>query len=116
MRIACILAAFIAAQSYTNLVIAAEMADRALIGGVIETMNPGQPNASAVAMKEGKIVYVGDDEGVKKFIGKKTDVIDLKGFYVTPGLIDSHTHVIASNLLSPVLMWRQHNPSMKCWR
>lgn len=97
MQFVVVLAVFIATQAFTNLVDAAEMADRALIRGVIETMNPAQPNASAVAMKAGKIVYVGDDEGVKEFIGDKTDVIDLKGYYVTPGLIDSHTHVIASN-------------------
>lgn len=52
-------------------------------------------------MKDGKIVYVGDDEGAKKFIGDKTDVIDLDGYYVTPGFIDVHNHVIASDFVNP---------------
>ena len=97
MRDLIILTILLASQSFAGLSCAAEKADRVLRGGIIETMNPAQTSATAVAMKDGKIIYVGDDDGVKKYIGKKTDDIDLQGFYVTPGLIDSHTHVIASS-------------------
>ena len=41
----------------------------------------------ALAIKYGRIAYVGTDEGVKKYIGKQTKLIDLKGGCVTPGLI-----------------------------
>jgi len=73
-----------------------EKADRVLIGGTIETMNPSQPNATAVAILKGKIIYVGNDQGAKKYIDDKTDVISLNGKYVTPGFIESHNHVVAS--------------------
>ncbi|MFA0813441.1 amidohydrolase [Microbulbifer epialgicus] len=80
----------------THFVGAAEKADRVLIGGVIETMNPNQPTATAVAIHGGKIIYVGNDNGAKKYIDDKTDVISLNGKYVTPGFIESHNHVVAS--------------------
>ena len=79
---------------------AATKADRVLRGGDIETMNPAQPNAEAVALKDGKIIYVGDNEGAKQYVSGKTEVIDLKGKYVTPGLIDPHNHVIASDFVN----------------
>lgn len=47
---------------------------------------------SAVAAAGGEIVFVGDDEGVQKYIGKDTKVIDLDGLYVLPGFIDGHNH------------------------
>ena len=47
---------------------------------------------SAVAAADGEIVFVGDDEGVQKYIGKDTKVIDLDGLYVLPGFIDGHNH------------------------
>ncbi|WP_020415454.1 amidohydrolase [Microbulbifer variabilis] len=59
-------------------------------------MNPNQPKATAVAILNGKIIYVGNDKGAKKYIGDKTDVVALNGKYVTPGFIESHSHVVAS--------------------
>ncbi|GGZ71814.1 amidohydrolase [Algibacter mikhailovii] len=73
------------------------VADKVLQNGTIETMNPDQPTAEAVAMKDGKIVFVGSNNNVKDFVGDNTEVIDLGGKYVTPGFIDAHTHVIASS-------------------
>ncbi len=78
----------------------AQKADRVLIKANIETMNPKQPTAQAVAMKGGKIVFVGNNEEVKKHITGKTDIIDLDGKYVTPGLIESHNHVIAATWMT----------------
>ncbi|WP_420582750.1 amidohydrolase [Reichenbachiella sp.] len=71
-------------------------ADKVLTNAVIETMNPDQPNAEAVAMKDGKIVFVGSSDQANEFVGDNTEVIDLKGKYVTPGFIESHNHVVAS--------------------
>ena len=47
-------------------------------------------HASAFAVKDGKFVYVGDEEGLKDFEG---EVIDLGGKFVMPGIIDSHVHI-----------------------
>ena len=74
----------------------ADPADRVLLGGVIETMNPEQPTAEAVAMKDGTLVFVGSSDAARAHIGDQTEVIDLGGKYVTPGFIESHNHVVAS--------------------
>ena len=47
-------------------------------------------HASAFAVKDGKFVYVGDEEGLKDYEG---EVIDLGGKFVMPGIIDSHIHI-----------------------
>ena len=44
-----------------------------------------------IAIKDGHIAYVGEDAG--HTIGKKTKVIDAKGCYLVPGLLDGHMHV-----------------------
>ena len=75
---------------------ASEVADRVLINGAVETMNPETPTAEAVAIKDGKILFVGDSQGAQAFVGQNTDVIDLAGRYATPGFIESHNHVVSS--------------------
>ncbi|MEI6418867.1 MAG: amidohydrolase [Sphingomonadales bacterium] len=52
------------------------------------------PDAAAVAIRGGKIVYVGSDKGALALRGKRTRVINLNGATVLPGLVDSHTHFI----------------------
>ncbi len=74
----------------------AQTADLVLRGGTFETMNPEQPRAEAVAVKDGKILYVGADAGVDKHVGDSTEVVDLAGKWVTPGFIESHNHVVSS--------------------
>ncbi|NQT78928.1 MAG: amidohydrolase [Candidatus Aminicenantes bacterium] len=71
-----------------------EMADLVLFNGAVWTVNPDQPWAEAVAIKGEKIIDVSSSEKIKKKIGDKTKVIDLKGKMVLPGFIDSHTHFI----------------------
>lgn len=63
--------------------------------GKVYTVNPAQPWAEAVAVDGNKIAYVGNDEGAKKFIGDRTQVIDLKGKMMLPGFVSSHDHLIA---------------------
>lgn len=48
--------------------------------------------ATALAIRDGKFVYVGDDEGVMAHAGPATHVIDVESKLVLPGLIDSHVH------------------------
>ena len=54
-----------------------------------------KPDASAVAVRDGKIVFVGDTREARDYRGDTTRVVDLAGATVVPGLVDSHTHVFA---------------------
>jgi predicted amidohydrolase YtcJ len=65
-----------------------------LANGNILTMNPKQPTASAMAVKEGKIIAVGDLGAVKEAAGNSYEYIDLESKTVVPGFIESHDHVI----------------------
>ncbi|MEL6574636.1 MAG: amidohydrolase [Pseudomonadota bacterium] len=69
-------------------------ADLVLLNGKITTMDPAQPEASALAARDGVFVAVGSDDEMRGLIGPFTQVIDARGQRVIPGLIDSHTHAI----------------------
>ena len=71
----------------------AQDADRAFINGNVYTVDADFSTASAFAVKDGKFIYVGDDAGVKAYIGPRTFVSDLEGKTVIPGLHDSHVHI-----------------------
>lgn len=73
---------------------AAAHADMILVGGAIMTMVPDRPQASAVAIGQGKILAVGSDAEVRALAGPGTRVIELVGRGVTPGLVDGHAHLI----------------------
>jgi predicted amidohydrolase YtcJ len=69
------------------------VADQVFINGKIYTVNHSQPWAEAVAIKDGKFVYVGDNAGAERWINAETEQTDLAGKFVLPGLIDSHLHL-----------------------
>ncbi len=69
-------------------------ADLVLLNARITTMDPAQPEATALAARDGLFVQVGDEAAVRSLIGPFTQVIDAGGKRVIPGLIDSHTHSI----------------------
>jgi len=71
-----------------------QSADTVFYNGTVYTVNPSQPNAQAVAVKDGRIVFVGSNEAVKAVESKTTRLVDLKGATVVPGLTDSHYHLI----------------------
>ncbi len=75
-------------------------ADRVLTNGTIYTVDEKNPNAQAVAIDDGKIVFVGSNEDAKKYISKDTQVEDLKGDLVLPGFIDTHAHYITGAALA----------------
>ena len=52
-----------------------------------------ETHAQALAIKDGKFAYVGDELGVKAWIGDTTEVIDCKGKSIIPGLGDAHMHL-----------------------
>jgi hypothetical protein len=75
-----------------TLVLLAGPADTVLSGARVYTVNPSQPWAQAVAIRDGRIVYVGEDAGAQAWIGLRTRRHDLGGRLVLPGLVDAHTH------------------------
>jgi predicted amidohydrolase YtcJ len=52
-----------------------------------------RPDAEAIAIKDGQILFVGSRTDAQKFAATQTQTIDLKGATVVPGLIDSHVHL-----------------------
>ena len=69
-------------------------ADLVLFNGNIITVDPRDTISHAIAVRDGLISKTGTDEQIQELIGPHTNVIDLKGKTVTPGLVDSHIHVI----------------------
>lgn len=63
----------------------------------IITMNPVQPRARAVAVKQGRIAAVGTEEDVRPY-ENGSPAIDLNGKTVLPGLIDSHVHFTSTGI------------------
>lgn len=70
--------------------------DLILFNGSITTLDPKYPEASNLAIKDGRIIGVDDAEDYHP--GHETKVIDLKGRRVIPGLNDSHLHLIRGGL------------------
>ncbi|MDG9882389.1 MULTISPECIES: amidohydrolase [Pseudomonas] len=73
-------------------------ADLILFNGRFHTVDREKPEASAVAIKDGRFVAVGTDAEAMATRGSATRVIDLKGRCAIPGLNDSHLHLIRGGL------------------
>ncbi len=67
-------------------------AELVLLHGNIYTVNENQPKAEAIAIIGDTIAFVGSNEAVSTWIGEETQVLDLEGKTVTPGLIEGHAH------------------------
>ena len=78
--------------------VSAGPADPILKNGKIYTVDPAFSIVQAIAVKDGLIEAVGDDLSVAGMAGDNTQVIDLGGKVVTPGLIDGHVHFRAIGL------------------
>ncbi|AZC24065.1 amidohydrolase [Pseudomonas sessilinigenes] len=74
------------------------IADLILFNGRLHTVDRANPRATAVAIKDGRFIAVGDDAQAMALRGSSTQVIDLKGRTVIPGLNDSHLHLIRGGL------------------
>jgi predicted amidohydrolase YtcJ len=72
--------------------------DLILHHGRFTTLDRGNPQASAVAIRNGVFAAVGSDAEILPLAGDATQVIDLKGQPVLPGLIDNHLHIIRGGL------------------
>ena len=65
-------------------------ADRIIKNARIYTSDKTNPEATALVVKDGKFIYVGDEAGLAAYEG---EVTDFGGKFITPALIDSHVHV-----------------------
>lgn len=72
-------------------------ADLVLLHGRIHTQDPARRIAQAVAVRGNTIVAVGDDADADALIGQHTQVVDLQGRVVLPGIIDAHVHPALSS-------------------
>ncbi|MFC1476901.1 amidohydrolase [candidate division KSB1 bacterium] len=68
------------------------LADRIFINGKIWTVDNNMPLARCVAVRDGRIIAVGEWNDVSSLAGKTTDIVDLEEQLMLPGFNDSHTH------------------------
>jgi predicted amidohydrolase YtcJ len=73
-------------------------ADLVLTRAAVWTALPDRPWAEAIAVREGRIAYVGDTAGAQPYIGRSTRVLDLHGRMILPGFHDSHAHPLSAGL------------------
>lgn len=85
-----LLAALLAATALSTAAAAAP--ELIIVNAAVQTMEPDQSNAAAVAIENGVFVFVGDDAGARLLAGPNTQIIDARGRPVVPGFIDVHMH------------------------
>ncbi|MGH8251866.1 MAG: amidohydrolase [Steroidobacteraceae bacterium] len=77
---------------------AGNVAELALTSGKIYTVDGGRSWAEAIAIRDGRIVFVGSNEDAKAHIGDQTKVVELGGRLVVPGFQDAHIHPISGGI------------------
>jgi predicted amidohydrolase YtcJ len=104
-------------------------ADRIFVNGNIWTGEPGRLPAQALAVRGATLLEIGTNEAVRKLAGKGTNVVDLRGRFVSPGFIDAHVHLLGggwsleelrlddakdfATLQARVRAWAQANPEAR---
>ena len=73
-------------------------ADRLYVNGSFITLEPNQPRASAMLVRGERILALGESAALLTAAPEQTEVIDLRGRTVIPGLVDSHIHAIRAGL------------------
>ena len=67
--------------------------DLVLVNTKIYTANPKNPTAEALAIKNGKFVFIGTNTEAQNFNCGESKLLDLEGSFVYPGFIDAHAHL-----------------------
>lgn len=83
----------------TPTMVVGEVPDSILVNGNILSMDSNRSRFSALAIKNGLIYLLGADQQIRNIADEHTQIIDLHGSTVTPGLIDAHCHLSAAGLL-----------------
>ena len=83
----------LAAVVLLPLVLSAQAADAVYLGGRVWTADAAAPEAQALAVRGGRLVFVGADSGARAMVGPGTRVVQLAGRRVVPGFSDSHWHL-----------------------
>ncbi len=86
-------------------------ADLLLLNGKIVTVDDEFSIREAIAVRDGKVMAVGSTRDMKKLKGDSTEIIDLDGKMVMPGLYDSHLHMLNTGATLQVINCR--TPPMK---
>jgi predicted amidohydrolase YtcJ len=87
MGVACLAAATVPS-------FAEDAADLVLRNGAFYPVSVAGRVEGSLAIREGRIVFLGPDSEVQQFLGPGTEVLELSGRAVTPGLIDAHSHLL----------------------
>jgi hypothetical protein len=97
--------------------------DLVLVNGKIFTADRAQPKVQALAVENGKVLKVGTNAQIKALIEPGTQVIDLGGKTLMPGLIDSHSHAIfgglemvSANMEDEVVALDELQKRLRAWR
>src|SRR5688500_1170407 len=69
-------------------------ADLVVRGARIYPGDDARPVAEAMAVRDGRVVFVGSERGADVFVGPRTRVLDLDGRTVIPGMVDAHAHLL----------------------
>lgn len=80
-------------------------ADLIVFNANIHTGNPAQPEASALAVKKGRIYSVGSDAEILSLKNAKTQIIDAGRRRLIPGISDAHTHILNENHYNYNVRW-----------
>ena len=88
-------------------------ADLVILNGKVITVDKDFSIKQAIAVKDGWIMAVGTNEDVQKLAGRKTQVIDLKGKAILPGINESHGHPTAFASVRPPFAIDARYPTVK---
>jgi predicted amidohydrolase YtcJ len=88
-------------------------ADLIIINGKVVSVDKNFTIAEAVAVKENKIIAVGTNDNIKKLADKYTEVLDLKGKTMLPGINDAHNHMVDWSTSRPPLCLDASFPNVK---
>ncbi len=72
---------------------ASTVADVVIVNAKVYTVDGERPEAEAIAIQNGKFIYVGSTDSAMLYKGEKTEVIDAAGQFVMPGFIEGHGHI-----------------------
>ena len=80
--------------------------------GTVYTVDANDPMAAALAVRDGKIIYVGDADNGRPYKNAAENVVDLQGKFVLPGMIDVHIHSVSPDFFDFMLVGKTSSDDM----